>query len=226
MVFLEFAPRSPFHDIEGTVRRIRDRFPGISDLGVNQAVARMLDSGTDRGYKPRTKGRYVYLFGADIMSAQIDQIPAWPLMSDGVRERLLDHPVEGGITLEDRLEANDDPQQTELIQAGLANHQHRAGVNRSVLISPRGLSQTYVWCHENQWIQEVTDADADLILSARGASQKFRDIAIHGPYEDVRSYEGPNIVRERIEAPARDAEYVMRQLKAAQTWQGADLSKQ
>lgn len=226
MVFLEFAPRSPFHDIEGTVRRIRERFPSITDMGVNQAVARMLDSSQPQGYKPRTNGRFIYLFGADIMSAQLDQIPAWPLMSDAVRERILAHPIDGGITLEDRIANDEDPRQVELIQAGLANHQYRAGVNRSVLISPRGLSQTYVWCFENQWIQEATDADAKIILSARGAGQKFRDIAVHGPYQDVRSYEGPDIVKQRIVAPAREAEYVMRQLNAAKSWQGTDLPKQ
>lgn len=224
MTLIEFAPRSPFHDIEGTVRRIREKFPTITDLGVNQAVARMLDSGQPRGYKPRTKGRFVYLFGADIMSADIESIPAWPYMNDAVRERILSHPTEGGITLEEKVAGDDDPTQIELIQAGLANSQYRAGVNRSVLISPRGLQNTYVWCYENRWLQDVTDADARLILGVRGADQKFRDRTIHGPYEDVRSYEGPNIVRTRIEAPASEADYIMRQLKAAKSWQGTDLS--
>lgn len=186
----------------------------------------MLDSSQARGYKPRTKGRIVYLFGADIMSANIEDIAAWPMLSEQVRERILSHPITGGITLEDRLMGDDDPQQVDLIQAGLSNAQYRAGVNRSVLISPRKLQNTYVWRHETQWIQEVTEADGETILGIRGADQRFRDVAVHGPYEDVRSYEGANIVTNRIEAPISDTDYILRQLKAAKSWQGTDLPTQ
>ena len=69
---LEFAPYSPFHDIEATVAKLRASFPGISDDGVNQAVRRMV-----YGYKARHNGRVIHLFGADIMTADLTTIPAW-----------------------------------------------------------------------------------------------------------------------------------------------------
>ena len=93
-------------------------------------------------------------------------------------------------------------------------------------MSHRNLSRTYSWCFANNWLQEVTDADYDLILSMPGMGQKFRDPDIHGPYQDVRSYDGPGVVTQRHVAPLSDANYIMRQLKAAPSWQGTDLPKQ
>jgi len=219
---IELAPLGPFHDLEATVARIRAAHPGITDRGVNQAVKRMLN-----GYKPRHKGRIVYLFGADIMTAQIDAIPAWRWLSDGAKARLLEHPTEGGTCLPETVDGDDDQTRIDLVQAGLINEHYRKGVNRSVLISPRGLSQTYVWRIENDWLQEVTPADYRLIFAHPASRRRFRDPDRHGPYQDVRSYDGPNIVTHReVSRSMRDVEYMLRQTTAAKNWQGSDLPKQ
>ena len=217
---IELAPESPFHNIHATVRSIRARFPGITDHGVNQAVKRMLG-----GYNPRHPGRHVALFGADIMTATLEDLPTWPYLPDGQRRRLMDHPVTGGLVLDDTLEADDDPKRQALAQMEMANRLDRHAVNRSVLISPRGLSQTYVWSLNSGWVQEVTDADYALILKHPFSRSRFRDPDLHGPYENVRSYDGPGVVTQQHIAPAKDADYILRQLKAAPTWQGTDLPK-
>lgn len=205
---IELAPLSPFHDIEGTVRKLKAAKPGITQLGINQAVKRMLDR-----YDPRHPGRHVALFGADIMTAQLDQIPAWPYLPDGQRRRLLDHPIDGGLILPDTLDGDDDPKRAIVAQKEAANRLDRVNVNRSVLISPRGLSQTYIWCLRTGWLQEVTDADYDLILGHPGNRRLFRDRDMHGPYLDVRSYEAPGIVTAReVTTNQRDANYMMRQM--------------
>lgn len=219
---IELAPLGPFHDLEATVAKIRAAHPGITDRGVNQAVKRMLD-----GYKPRHKGRIVYLFGADIMTAQLDAIPAWPWLSDGAKARLLEHPIAGGTCLPETVDGDDDPKRIDLVQAGLVNAHYRRDVNRSVLISPRGLSQTHVWRIDNDWMQEVTEADYRLIFAHPASRRRFRDPDLHGPYQDVRSYEAPGIVTHReVSTSMRDVEYMLRQTSRNQTWQGSDLSKQ
>lgn len=216
---IELAPLSPFHDLEGTVRKIRAAKPGITDQGVNQAVKRMLD-----GYNPRTPGRIVHLFGRDILTEDVTSIPAWPWVGEGEKRRVLQHPVMGGETIPDDLVGiTRKMRQEELAGRG---SEARASINRSVLISPPGLQQTYVWRLATGWVQEVTDADYDLILSTPANRRLFRDLDIHGPYVDVRSYEAPRIVTSTtVATTAKEASYLMGQTKRTPNWQGSDLSK-
>jgi hypothetical protein len=212
---LEFAPASPFHDIEGTVKRLRDAYPGISDLGVNQAVKKMLV-----GYKPRHKGRIVHLFGADIMTADLANNPAWKWIGPGERIRLLDHPINGGVVIPNDIEG---PVRL-MLQEELWRRLNRREVNRSVLISPPGLRQTYVWRAENGWLQEVNEHDYDLILSTPANRRLFRDPDIHGPYVPVRSYDAPGQMI-GVAHTNREAEYLIRQTRRRPSWQGADVSE-
>jgi hypothetical protein len=216
---LELAPASPFENIEATVASLKSRFPGITDEGINQAVKMQLD----KGYKPRHKKRVVTFFGADIMSASIDEIGAWNLLPPAQQRRVLSHPIEGGLTI------GPDDSPTKRIE--LANRLDASNVNRSVLISPNGLSQTYVWRNEGGtwhglvgWFQEVTDADYDLIMKWPNNRRLLRDPEIHGLYQDVRSYNVPGEVV--FEARnMKDVEYMIRQtanLNKPQ-WQGTDL---
>ncbi len=208
---LEYAPRSPFHDIQGTVNKIRAQYPGISDMGVNQAVKRMLT-----GYKPRHKGLVVHLYGADILSENLPGIPAWQWVSEGERVRLLDHPIDRG----ERIPNDIEPQVVRVLQEELANRLNRKAVHRSVLISPPGLQQTYVWRQDNAWIQEVRDADYDLILAVPGNRRLFRDPDIHGPYVAVRSYDTPGEVI-GIAHNGREADYLIRSTQRRPQWSSA-----
>lgn len=211
---LEFAPRSPFHDIEATVTKIRQANPGITDMGVNQAVKRMLT-----GYKSRHKGRVIHLFGADIMAADLTTIPAWQWVTPGEQRRVMQYPVDTG----ERVPNDVDGPVRRMVQEELRGRLNSRAVNRSVLISPPGLQQTYVWRHSNGWIQEVTDDDYALILSTPTNRRLFRDPDIHGAYVPVRSYEAPGEVI-TVARNLNEVDYAMRQLKSTPHWQGADTA--
>lgn len=211
---LEFSPVSPFHDIEGTVAKLRAQYPGISDKGVNQAVKRMLT-----GYKARHKGRIVHLFGADIMTANLEGIPAWSWITPAERRRLMEHAIDTGERIPNDVEGP----VRRMLQEELAGRLNRKAVNRSVLISPPGLQQTYVWRQSNGWVQEVTDHDYDLILSTPANRRQFRDPDIHGPYIPVRSYDAPGEVV-TIARNLREVDYAMRHLTRAPQWSGVDVA--
>jgi len=208
---IELAPRSPFHDINGFVANIRAAHPGISDKGVDQSIKRALD-----GYNPRHSGRVVHLFGADIMAATVEDIPAWPYITAGEQQRILDHPMETGERVDDH--------DGKVSQLELANRLNRESVNRSVLISPRGLQQTYVWRLTTNWIQDVTNDDYNLILSEQGNRRLFRDPEIHGPYVDVRSYANPPVLSRMVTADQRDIDAFMRERTHRPSWSGVDTA--
>lgn len=69
---------------------------------------------------------------------------------------------------------------------------------RAARVDPQGLSRTYVWRQSNGWVQEVTDADAE-VLRRSTARTWFRDIDAHGPFVVKRAWDFP--VAERFEAP-------------------------
>lgn len=217
---LELAPIGPFHDLAATVDKIKNAYPGITDKGVNQAIQRMLGS-----YNPRTPGRIVHLFGADIMTEHLETIEAWPWIGDGEKRRLQDHPISGGEMIPDDVTGVlRKMRQEELAGRG---REARAHINRSVLISPPGLQQTYVWRLSRGWMQEVLEADYHLILSSPANRRLFRDPDIHGPYRDVRSYDSADATKARhVATTAKEAGYLIGQTKRTPNWQGTDLPKQ
>jgi hypothetical protein len=211
---IEYAPYSPFHDINDVVARIRAKHPGITDMGVNQAIKRMLV-----GVKPRHKGRIVHLFGADILAADITGIPAWPHISNGERRRLLEHPYDTGERIPNDVEGP----VRRMLQEELAGRLNRRAVHRSVLISPPGLQQSYVWRQSTGWVQEVTDDDYTLILSTPANRRMFRDPDIYGPYLAVRSYDAPGEVIATANS-LREIDYISRQLQHRPSWSGTDTA--
>jgi len=213
---LEFAPRSPFHNIDGFVENLKQAKPEIrTQLQVNQAVKKAL-----RGYKARHKDRVVHLFGADIMTEDLEGIPAWPLITPGEKRRLKDHPIVGGSMIPNDVEGP----VRRMLQEELAGRLDRKAINRSVLISPPGLQQTCVWRAANGWLQEVNDHDYDLILSTPANRRLFRDPDIHGPFVPVRSYDAPGEVIATAHN-MREAEYLIRQTRRTPQWRGADVSE-
>lgn len=72
---------------------------------------------------------------------------------------------------------------------------------RKAKVDPKGLSRTYVWRASNDWVQEVTDADAEVLRNSTAAGW-FRDYDAHGPFQPQRAWDFP--VAERFEAPSID----------------------
>lgn len=63
---------------------------------------------------------------------------------------------------------------------------------RSRLVDPKGLARTYVWRKETDWVQDVTDADLEVIRLS-DARTWFRNIERYGRWTPERAYDFPVI---------------------------------
>lgn len=89
---------------------------------------------------------------------------------------------------------------------------------RETKLDPPGLSRTYVWRKSAGWVQEVTDADAD-VLRRSTAAPWFRDVDKHGLWTPTRAWDFP--VKERFEAPTiADGKAFVRDQTRRKTWNG------
>ena len=161
--------------IDAFISAVRKQAPGISNAGINAIVKQTMDN---REYK-RVPGWIVHRFGLDIMTADPTHLPAWRWMYPGWRDRVLKMPVAGGAVL-DGDAAN--------VQRHVFSTLQPEHYNRASLISPAGLSTTYVWRAENDWLQEVTDADAAVLRAAKDAV--FRDPSRFGRWVEPRAWIG------------------------------------
>lgn len=169
--------RNPFENISSFVAMVKARYPAITKDGIDQLVARQV------AYrKPRSPARIIQLLGADILSADLTGIPAWPYLGEQTKRDIARYPADTG----ERVDELDAKSQVRLV-TGLVKEK----INRAALISPRGLQQTYVWSETTAWTQEVTDADYDLILQQKALAAVLRDPERVGPYIDIRPYDVP-----------------------------------
>ncbi len=172
-----YGRRNPFENIASFVAMVKTRYPAITTEGIDQIVARQV------AYRaPRSPARIVQLLGADILSADLTTIPAWPYLGEQTKRDIERYPAETG----ERVDELDAASQVRLV-TGLVKEK----INRSALISPRGLQQTYVWSQATAWTQEVTDADYDLILKQQPLAAVLRDPDLTGPYVEIRPYDVP-----------------------------------
>lgn len=167
-----------FENLASFVAMVKARYPSITPEGINQIVARNVAS-----REARSPSRMVQLLGADIMTADLTTIPAWPFLGPQTQRDIASYPHDTG----ERVDELDAKSQVRLV-TGLVKEK----INRSALISPRGLQQTYVWSDATQWTQEVTDADYDLILRQRSLAAVLRDPErAGGVYVEIRPYDVP-----------------------------------
>jgi len=166
---------NPWDNIHAFVAWARKKYPGISDRGINQLTMK-----TVMAYQARTN-RVRTIFGRDILTADLEQIPAWPYLPAGEKARLLSHPYSGGTKL--------DAGSVAVAREEQAGKLDRSAVNREALVTP-GLEQTYVFSAETPipWTQEVTDNDYHVILG-NADRRFFRDPDLHGPYIPTRAYD-------------------------------------
>jgi hypothetical protein len=202
---------NPFADIAGFVGRVKAQHPGISDHGVNVTVAQILGLRMERHAK-----RVVTLFGADIMTEQLEDIASWSLLEWQHRARIASYPLHGGDMAD---EANYAESQKQLVL-----RLDTENINRSVLISPRGLGNTYVWCAANDWRHEVTDADYALILATPARRFYFRDPDIHGPFVETRAYMGNPVLSRHQGSLGEFSAFIDDRTRKPQ-WQGASLKE-
>lgn len=182
---LEFIGRDVIRrDPMKFLEQLRERFPNVSEKGLHAIAGAEFEK-----RKPRHNRHVVCLFGRDILSEDPTTIPAWPLMTADLRNRVL-HPEQ---------------------------YQQTSG-KRENLIDPVDLQTTYVWRHSADWIQEVSDHDAE-VLRRSPARGWFRDVDRHGLYVPGRAWDFP--VKERHEAPTlQEAAAIRRDLTRKKTWNG------
>lgn len=89
---------------------------------------------------------------------------------------------------------------------------------RRRLVDPKGMSQTYVWRRENDWLQDVTGADVEVIRRS-AARTWFRNVERHGPWTPERAYEFP-VIESHPMTSKDDIEAFQRDRERKPTWHG------
>lgn len=180
--------RNPAHDPEGFIRKLKKHYPGISDFDIRTFYTRAVMLA-----QPPAGSRA--LFGADILSENVESLPWWKTLAPTYQRMILSHPVDKGIITSGIEDVN---------RALRVGGQSRDGISRRSLISVPGLENTYIWCKMNSWIQEVTTHDLNIIRSRREGPMRDFNLSIrvideYGPSGYVRPF-GNAHVRERLVA--------------------------
>ncbi len=201
---------NPWTDIEKFIAKLRKAKVGISDLGIQQMVKRATGL-----HDPLTSNRVIILLGADIMSENVQLEPWWPDLPFSQANRLLSHPISGGAMVD-----NEDAKASQL---SLLSRQDYGSINRSALVSPRGLTRTYIFMHRDGFIQDVEDRDADLILSFPTTKRLFQDVGLVGVYEEVSSYQHIQVRETHHAGNLDDAKALAREFRPTKKFGGVTL---
>jgi hypothetical protein len=143
------------------------------------------------------RDRIVCLLGEDIMTADVEAHHLWPYMGRMTQRRILAYPFDSGSVITGDSVSERASSRMSLLQHGLA-----ATVNRSVLISPKGMKESYVFSRRTQWTQEVREDDWGLICQHPNFRKRFQVFETAGPLVVYQAYRGH--VRERHEARTND----------------------
>ncbi len=84
---------------------------------------------------------------------------------------------------------------------------------------PTGLSKTYVWCKQNDFVQEVSDADAELIRKATFIAGWFQNPEVYGPYTPVRTFDY-EVAEEHEFNDLTEARRYERDIQGTKQWNG------
>lgn len=163
-IVLEFLGYpGPWRDVEKFRNAVKAANPGLTDSQIMDLVHR-----ENAKKRWRHKEWVFQMFGADILSGDLQSMDAWPYLQDRWKRDLPKFPVEGGEVIR-----HTDDDAVNLQFAIRTKGEQR--VNRRSLMVPDGLSKTYVWCIANNWIQEVSDADAAILRAHPLLKLMFRN---------------------------------------------------
>lgn len=162
---LEFIGQAgPWRDIAKFVAAVKAASPHLDDAQIMAIVHR-----ENARKRPRHSKWTFHVFGADILSDDLQSMDAWGYLPSRWQRDLPMYPVQGGRLIR----TTDDDAPIHLQTAIAQNGAHQ--VNRRSLMVPDGLSKTYVWCQANNWMQEVADADVAIIRNTPILKLMFRD---------------------------------------------------
>lgn len=154
----------PWRDIAKFVAAVKAASPHLDDVQIMAVVHR-----ENARKRPRHSKRTFHIFGADILSDDLQSMDAWPYLHHIWKRDLSKYPLEGGR----HIRSTDEDAPVHL-QTAIASHSAHQ-VNRRTLLVPAGLSKTYVWCQANNWMQDVADTDVAIIRNTRTLNLMFRD---------------------------------------------------
>lgn len=89
---------------------------------------------------------------------------------------------------------------------------------RSSMVDPDGLSQTYVWRKKNGWTQEVNDWDVEIIRNSPARSW-FVDRDVHGEVRPARAWDLP-VIETTSFRDAAEAKRFEQSLNRKKSWSG------
>lgn len=200
----------PHRDMAKFVNAVRERTPGITNSALQDVVHAA-------GVKlpPRYKRQAWVHWGADILSDDLTSIDAWPYLDPARRNEVARLPREGGVTV-----TAGDPKASTLMRDALV----KGTLNRRSLMMPAGLSKTYIWCAANNWMQEVSDADAAILRSAPFARLLFRNPNYASGPVEVQSLTRPVVERFALTS-LEDAQALERDHTRRPQWKGVEASR-
>lgn len=205
---------NPFLNLPSFYVHCKRKYPNLSDVEFARLVK--IACGSRR---QRIPGMTVTLFGRDIMTDDLESIPAWPYLLPGDKRRIQQHPNVGGEQASH--------EKGKIAKLELLGKMNRGAVNRSVLISPDGLEHTYVWSKRTGWEQDVTQHDWELIqTSSPTTAARFHDVSTLGPYVDVRTYGNAHVIERHEATTTKEAAAIMRSQRRTPQWSGHSTSKE
>lgn len=200
----------PWRNIEKFVAAVKAASPHLDDTQIMAVVHR-----ENARKRPRHNRRVFHMFGADILSDDLQSMDAWPYLHHTWKRDLPLYPIQGGK----HIRSTDDDAPV-ILQTAIASHGIHH-VNRRTLLVPAGLSKTYVWCQANNWMQEVADADVAIIRDTPVVKYMFRDPNIaDGPLR-IENYRREPIPGEIYRfSSVEDANAFERSMTSRQQWNG------
>lgn len=182
--------------------------PGITDAQIMALVHR------ENARKRWRHKKWVFqMFGADILSEDLQSMDAWPYLPERWKRDLPKFPVTGGEIIR-----HTDDDAVNLQFAIRTKGMER--VNRRSLLVPDGLSKTYVWSITNQWIQEVTEEDAAILRAHPTLKMMFRNPNFASGPLQVQDYRRQSTGERYQFESLDDAQAFERSMSSRPQWNG------
>lgn len=207
---LEFMGQpGPWRDIKKFVAAVKAASPHLDDAQIMAVVHR-----ENARKRPRHTRQRFHVFGADILSNDLQSMDAWPYLHDIWKRDLPMYPLEGGR----HIRSTDEDAPVHL-QTAIASHSAHQ-VNRRTLLVPEGLSKTYVWCQANNWMQDVADADVVILRNTPILNLMFRDPSLASGPLQIQGYQRLSTGEKYQFNSADEAQAFERDMTSRPQWKG------
>lgn len=179
---LEFIGRpGPHRNMTKFIEQVKHRRPDATPIQIERFAHTV-----NARNRPRQNFEIFQLFGADVMTDDLESLDVWPHVSKEWKKFLPKLPTLTGTII---------PEKDGAVLNNLLVMRKYSEVNRASICVPPGLSRSYIWCRSNQWIQDVSFEDAEIIRHRPDLRSKFRP---------VDNADGPQIVQAYKRLPDAD----------------------